>query len=253
MLKIKNYVRVQTAAEAWKLNQDRNNQVLGGMMWMRQADKEIETAIDLSDLGLDIITETEDEFIIGAMASLNQLMENEGFAEYTGGAVADAIKPIVGVQFRNTATVGGSIYAKLGFSDVFTLFLALDAKVRLFKAGDVDMREFAEMKNERDILTHVIVKKSPAKTCYQSVRGAATDFPILTFAARRSDDRVYAAIGARPGRAVLVESSMDKEELKKKIEENVSFGSNLKGSSEYRLHLAKVLADRAMERLGGEF
>ncbi len=252
MLKIKKYVRAQTLEEAWELNQDRNNQVLGGMIWMRQADKVIDTAIDLSDLGLDVITETENEFIIGAMASLNQLMENEGFIEYTDGAVIDAIKPIVGVQFRNMATVGGSIYAKLGFSDVFTLFLALDAKVRLVKAGDVEIRDFAEMKNERDILTHVIVKKSQAKIFYQSVRGAQTDFPILTFAARRTDDRMYIAVGGRPGKAVLLEGNMDRDEMKKRMEEEVSFGSNLKGSGEYRLHLAKVLCDRAVERLGGE-
>ena len=39
---------------------------------------------------------------------------------YTAGAVREAVRHIVGVQFRNCATVGGSIYGRFGFSDVLT-------------------------------------------------------------------------------------------------------------------------------------
>lgn len=45
----------------------------------------------------------------------------------TGGAVRESLRHIVGVQFRNLATVGGSIFGRFGFSDVLTMFLALDS------------------------------------------------------------------------------------------------------------------------------
>ena len=37
-----------------------------------------------------------------------------------------SLRHIVGVQFRNCATIGGSIWGRYGFSDVLTMFLAMD-------------------------------------------------------------------------------------------------------------------------------
>ena len=89
----------------------------------------------LSALGLDTIEETDTEIRIGAMATLRDLETNTALNAYTAGAVREAVRHIVGVQFRNCATVGGSIYGRFGFSDVLTLFLALDCEVELYKAG----------------------------------------------------------------------------------------------------------------------
>ena len=62
-----------------------------------------------------------------------------------------AVKDIVGVQFRNMATVGGSLWGRFGFSDVLSVFLALDSYVELYKGGIVHLREFAKMPYDRDI------------------------------------------------------------------------------------------------------
>ena len=64
-------------------------------------------------------------FSIGAMVTLRQLELHPGLAAYTDGAVRESVRHIVGVQLRNLATVGGSIYSRFGFSDVLTMFLAL--------------------------------------------------------------------------------------------------------------------------------
>ena len=68
----------------------------------------------------------------------------EGLSHYTEGAVKDAFRHIVGVQFRNLATVGGSLFGRFGFSDVLTLLLALDCDVELYKGGIMSIQEFAE-------------------------------------------------------------------------------------------------------------
>ena len=44
---------------------------------------------------------------------------------------------------RNCATVGGSVYARFGFSDILTCLLALDAYVELYHGGMVPIKEFA--------------------------------------------------------------------------------------------------------------
>ena len=93
--------------EAYELNQKKGNCILGGMLWTKMQNRMIQTAIDLCDLGLNTIEETEEEFLIYAMVSMRQLETDAGLNAYTQGAVRDAVKDIVGVQFRNLATVGG--------------------------------------------------------------------------------------------------------------------------------------------------
>ena len=62
MIKIKNYKKVENLEEAWELNQKRTNRIIGGMLWVKMSDANVQTAIDLSGLGLDQIEETEEEF-----------------------------------------------------------------------------------------------------------------------------------------------------------------------------------------------
>ena len=70
MLNIQNYIKVESLDEAYELNQKKNNKIIGGMMWMRMGDSRINTAIDLSGLGLDKIEENDDEFRIGCICLL---------------------------------------------------------------------------------------------------------------------------------------------------------------------------------------
>ena len=182
MITIQKYVRAQSLEEAWQLNQAKRNRIVGGMLWLRLGRGGVGTASGLSGLGLDKIEETDTEFSIGAMATLRQLEQHEGLNAYTCGAVRNAVKDIVGVQFRNMATVGGSIWGRFGFSDVLTVFLGLDAYVELYKGGIVPLETFVSMKKDRDILVRLIVKKAPARIVYTAMRIQRTDFPVVTCA-----------------------------------------------------------------------
>ena len=117
MIKIKDYIRAGSLEEAYELNQKRSACILGGMLWTKMGERQVQTAIDLSGLGLDQIEESEEEFSIGCMVTLRQMEEHEGLNAYTDGAARESVRSIVGVQFRNLATVGGSIFGRFGFSD----------------------------------------------------------------------------------------------------------------------------------------
>ena len=118
MIKIREYVKVKNLEEAYQLNQKKSSCVLGGMVWLKMGSRNVGTAIDLSGLGLDSIEEDQNEFRIGAMVSLRDLETDKGLEQYTHGAMKESLRHIVGVQFRNCATVGGSIFGRFGFSDV---------------------------------------------------------------------------------------------------------------------------------------
>ena len=258
MMTIREYARPATLEEAWQLNQKKPNRVLGGMLWLKMEKINVGTAIDLSALGLDTIEETDTEILIGAMATLHDLETNAALNAYTAGAVREAVRHIVGVQFRNCATAGGSIYGRFGFSDVLTLFMAMDCSVELYKGGIVSLREYAERPYDRDILVRLIVKKEEAEFFYQSVRNSQTDIPVLTCAAARLENGSYRiAIGARPLKAVLFElpakAGVSAQELAQnfadEVKQKIVTGSNMRGNAEYRRHLAGVLTKRAVLEL----
>ena len=260
MMTIREYARPATLEEAWQLNQKKPNRVLGGMLWLKMEKINVGTAIDLSGLGLDTIEETDEGFSIGAMVTLRQLELHPGLAAYTDGAVRESVRHIVGVQLRNLATVGGSIYSRFGFSDVLTMFLALNASVELYKGGVVPLAEYAQRPYDRDILVRLIVKKTPMQLYYQSVRNSQTDFPVLTCAAAKlADGSIRAAIGARPGKAVLYTAAPEAGETAEEfaasfaaeVKADIKTESNLRGGAEYRRHLAGVLTKRAVCRLEG--
>lgn len=262
MITIQNYVRAQSLDEAYELNQKKGNKILGGMLWLKTCNATINTAIDLSELGLDTISETDEEFTIGAMATLRSLELHEGLNTFSQNAIADAVKDIVGVQFRNMATVGGSLYGRYGFSDVLTVFLMMDSYVRLHNAGIIPLSEYAKQEYDKDILVELIIKKSTAKFKYNAMRNQRTDFPVITCGTTVSDNNVKAVIGARPDRAIVINDDekiladgLNKEAIEKFAEyvaNNTKTGSNTRGSSEYRKHLIKVLTIRNLLEIGGQ-
>lgn len=263
MLTFKNYVRVQSLDEAYELCQKKSNVVLGGMLWLKMQKKSCNTAVDLCDLGLDTIEETDGEYRIGAMVSLRALETHTGLNDLTYGALKESVCRIVGVQFRNVATIGGSIYGRFGFSDVLTMFLALDAKVQLYHAGEMSLEEFAEYPREnRDILVRIIVPKVKRRIVYLSQRNTATDFPVLTCALSECQGKYTCVIGARPMKAVvfhddkgyLAEGITDGavKACAEEIAGRVRVGSNMRAGEAYRRRICKVLVRRALLKLREE-
>ena len=252
MLKIKEIVRPQSLEEAYELNQKRTNRILGGMLWMRMSNIQIQKAIDLSGLGLDKIEETEEEFSIGCMVTLRELELHTGLNTCFEGLIRRSVEDIVGVQFRNSATIGGSLFGRFGFSDVLTAFLVLDTYVELYRGGVCPLAEFAFRKRDNDILVRVIVKKTKGHYAYQSYRNTKTDFPVLAVAMAQAEDGVKVAIGARPQRAeVRIATDLERDTLKA-LADSFAYGSNMRASAEYRKHLASVLLKRAAEEIQGK-
>ena len=86
MMTIQNYVRPQTLEQAYELlSKNRRNRAVAGMLWLRLTGGSIQTAVDLCDLGLDTMEETDDAFVIGAMTPLRKLELDPGLPPTPAG------------------------------------------------------------------------------------------------------------------------------------------------------------------------
>lgn len=251
MFTAQQYVKAATLEEAWQLNQKRSTTLLAGGCWLRLTRRRVGTLVDLGGLGLDTIEETEGEFSLGAMVTLRQLETSEALNGAFGGLFKEMTRHIVGVQFRNCATLGGSLVSRFGFSDILTFLMALDCHVELAHAGLIPLAEYAKMPYDNDVLAKVHIAANGRRAAYESLRQSVTDIPVLTCAASVLDGTLRVVIGARPMRAVALEFPFPETdealaEICRQVEETVQFGSNLRGSGEYRRRMAGVLCRRAV-------
>lgn len=275
MIKIKNWVNPESIDEAYEiLNQRINNRVLGGGAFLRLAhDLTIDTAVNLSNLGLDLIEENEEGFEIGAMTTLRQLEVHEGLNNYFSNIFRTALENIVGVQLRNIATIGGTVFAKYGFSDLITALMVLNTRLEFYKYGEIGLDEYLKMprahkRDAKDILIKVKIKKEDIKCSFKMVRNSTSDFAMVNVGVSKVDGLYKIAVGARPGVACYAEEAMklinasahllneasDQEmtEVLKTLPKNLVFGSNRFGDKAYRVAMSQLLVKRALLEVNDE-
>lgn len=251
MLKIRNYAVVQSIDEAYTLLQNnKTNRIIGGMLWLKMMDIMVHTAIDLSECNLDQIEEKNGELWIGAMVSLRSLETSSLLETYDGGVMKQAVKHIVGVQFRNLATIGGSVASKFGFSDVICALMGLNCDVVLHHGGRMSLASYLEKKEERDVLTHIVLSSKIHSASYQCIRKSATDLPVLTLCLGKAEQYIV-SVGSRPKKAVrfVFEANTPLASMIETIMQEVELEDNGRASAKYREMVLPVLLKRAYEEV----
>ncbi len=258
MFTARELVRPQTVDEAYRILTERpDNVLLGGCAFLRMGARKIATAVDLSRLGLDHIGETAEFIELGAMATFRAVETHPACRDNFRGMLSRAVGNVIGVQFRNLVTVGATVYAKYGFSDLITALLALDTEVALHAAGRMPLADFLDKPPARDILTHIYIKKDGRAAAYQSLRNSASDFPLVNAAVARRDGDWTVVVGARPARAQLARAASqalsgpwpDAATAAALAADELAFGGNVKASAGYRRAMAAVLVRRAVEEV----
>lgn len=262
-MKFNNYVKVNSLEEAYKiLSENKSSSVIGGGMYFRLNNNSIDTVIDLSNLDMGYIEEEEDGIEIGAYTTLRELEKSPLLKSYFNGFLSEASAEIAGVQLRNMATMGGTVYGRYGFSDILTPLLVLNTSIEFFKNGRYTLDQFFKMKKKpRDILTKIIIEKNHSKGVFKSIRLTNSDFSMLNAAVVKNKEEFKIAVGARPMvccRAVksedIINSSekIDEKTIEKvctAAESEFSFGNDVKASFEYRKELCGVLLRRCFQEV----
>ena len=113
MFTFTNFFPASTIEEAYnELVKNKKNVILGGTSYLRMGNANYNTAVDISNVeDIDKIIEKEDSFEIGAMVSFRQLETDKALYKYFP-VISSAVYDIVGVQLRNNARIGATVFTK---------------------------------------------------------------------------------------------------------------------------------------------
>lgn len=256
-MNVNNYVKVNTLEEAYRLLKGNPlNKVLGGGLYLKKANASVNTLIDLSLLGLDKIEDEGDFVKVGALVTQRQFETSPLIKDIYSGMLADAVSQIMGPAFRNSATIGGSLVSKYGFSDVCTALLAANTTLVFYPSGEKSLADYlAEPGVRGEILTHVLIKKCHRNSFFKKVGITALDYPIVNVAISYcvKHDRYTIAVGSRAGVAMLASDAMEylnnggKDFTKaSELIGNMKFTDSLSAKADYRKHLAKTYVKRGL-------
>lgn len=259
MLSFNTLLRPTSVGEAYEMAvKHKFAPLLAGTCWTRLGRRIHPVAIDLSELGLRYIRESENDIRIGAMATQSDVEQHPALQSLGRGLLPKAVHEILGVQFRNMATMGASVASKFGFSDIIPALLALHAHVELYKGGRMTLLDYLETYNARDILTEIIIPKQDIPVAIEALRISRGDFPLLTGAIAKEGHRFEVYIGTRPGLAKLAEraSALLTEkgpqaalEAGQLAAQELDFQTNSHASADYRMNMTKNMVVRLVEEV----
>ena len=75
MLKIKSYVKVKSVAEAYELNQKKTNRIIGGMLWLKMMNINIQTAMVLTK-SVELLTCAIKDYIQAILHKYPEIQSN---------------------------------------------------------------------------------------------------------------------------------------------------------------------------------
>jgi CO/xanthine dehydrogenase FAD-binding subunit len=258
LMRFDKFLQPENLKEALEIiKEDSNSVILGGTTFLRLSDKKYSTGIDLSNLGLDYIKENNNQIEIGAYTSLRTIETDPIINKYFRNLLPKSLENLIGIQFRNNATIGGAIFGRLGFTEIITALLVLDCELEFEENGFIPFREFiSSWKIKRDILKKIIIKKQKGNCSYKMMRNSNADFAILSVAVSNFDS-IKIAVGTRPAIAKLsvkasqiINSDNNKiDEAANIIAEEFKFGKDLRAESKYRKMIAPILVSRALQEV----
>ena len=256
-LRANNYYKAKSLEDAYnKLKENPKNAIIAGGLWMKKTGLQYNELIDLSELGLDQIKEEKGFIHVGAMVSLRDFENSPLIKSLNSGATAFGVREILGPAFRNSATIGGSIFGRYPFSDVIAALLPLDVKVKLYPSQEMSLEEFLNYRGKIDgILEEIIIKKEEGKGFYKKMKATALDFPMINFSIVKRNNKHYIAIGSRPMVASLAPKAMALADQGKFVEaaemaaEELQCLDSSNISKEYRMDLVRVYVRRGLEEV----
>ena len=257
-LRANNYYKAKSLEDAYnKLQENPKNAIIAGGLWMKKTGLSYETLIDLSELGLDKIEEKAGYIHVGAMVSLRDFENSPLINSLFSGATAFGVREILGPAFRNSATIGGSVYGKYGFSDVITGLLGYKVDLVFYPEAVVSLLDYVNKPGFYDgILTHVRIYKEDLKAFFKKVGITALDYPILNVAVTKGKE-YRVVVGSRPlvaarclkAEAYLNEGGKDFARAAELALEELKFGDSIATKGEYRKQLALTYVRRGLEEV----
>lgn len=232
--------------------------------------------IDLRKVStLSDIKSTNEGLAIGAMTTYHQL-ETSKDVKSKFPVLSEAASLVADMQVRNMGTIGGSITYSDPAGDLPAVVLALDAQINTVtstgKGRRISIDEWFQgllttAISPTEILTSIDFPSLPAQTgaAYEKFANKASHYAVVGVAAVITGDGNGNCVEARVGitgagdyavRAVNTEAALKGKKLDlstireaaARAADGIDCLSDIHASAEYRQHLTKVYARRAIER-----
>jgi aerobic carbon-monoxide dehydrogenase medium subunit len=257
------YARPASVQEAVRLLAAHDNarplaggQTLVNVMKTRLAAPDV--LVDLGDLGelRGIERAPEGGLELGAMVACADVMASAVVGEVRP-ILAEVAARIADVQVRNRGTVGGNVCANDPTNHLPPLMVALDSTMtiagtsgeRTVQANEFFLGVYLTAVGPGELLTRITVPAG-RRDGYASVTIGKDGTGIVNVAASLEGDGPRVAIGCVDAVPVLVRPADSGDASVSEAVRTASFSppSDVHGSSEYRRHLAEVLAVRAVRQ-----
>ena len=258
------YARARSLPEAFELAQRPGAKVLAGgqslipALNLRLSSPEL--LVDITGLPLRDISLEQGVLRIGALVTHSQIERSEEVARHAP-LLAEAVKHVAHPAIRNRGTLGGSIALADPAAEYPACMVALDATVvvagpageRLVKAERFFKGLFEVDLAPGELVTAVEVpaQLKDQRSVFLELARRHGDYAIIGLAAYRgkSTRLVFCGAGPTPVLARRASQSTDLEEAKRLLEQDLDPPADLYNTSATKLHLAKVLLERAWNRL----
>lgn len=248
------YHRPQTLAEAIELIQRKQplTRPLGGGTAINFKEDQPFAVVDLQGLGLDAIQQQGHLLHIGAMVTLQQLLEVPDLP----AALGKVIRLQATYNLRHQATIGGSLASADGRSPLGVAMLALDTQLELLPGErTLSYGDFLALRDEF-LPANLISAASfnlQTELAYEYVARSPADLPIVCAAlARWPSGRLRLALGGWGKTPALVLDGQGQEGLRLAAEAAFSNAADEWASAAYRRQVAGVLATRCWQHLASE-
>jgi CO/xanthine dehydrogenase FAD-binding subunit len=271
---VQTYQRPSSIEEAWSLLNEKGKSaklVGGGVDVALFVSPEITTLIDLTLLPHRSIQMRDGKLVLGAGVTLTEMLESPIVGDYLGGTLERMLRQVASPLLRNAATLGGALASTHPWSDVITLFLALDAQVTQY-AGQLKTASLEELLKQRGTIDRAIITEivlpAPAERTYVSFEKfvrTGVDVGMLNCACRLvlgdegcSDVRIVfggtPAIGQRINtvEAALTGKRLDPSVIEAVAElaaESIPARDDVRASADYRRVLAAAGVRRCLHRI----
>ena len=204
---------------------------------------------------------------IGAGVTYNDFLANDAMKQYT--ALYDAVSSVGDVQVRNRGTIGGAAAHADPAADVPAALLVLGATLvaqgpngqREIAADDFFVDILTTALEPDEVLTQIKLPAAAGSSAYEKFAHPASGYAVCGVAARVDGSDVKVALTGATYKATrltgvedaLKGGTIDAAAIEAAVENvgDQDWAGDHFASAEYRAHLAKVYAKRALMRAAG--
>ncbi len=268
------YVKCKDLTQAYDLleKEEQVYPLAGGtdlIVGMRGGKFAAKIIVDIKDLPeLKILEENDQGIVIGAAVTLNEIATFKPIIDHAL-VLAEGAHTVGSYPIRNRATLAGNICNASPAADTAAPLMVLNAQVKITGSHGkrtVSINEFfvgpgQNVLKKGELVESVLIPRpypNGTGVYLKASRTGSVDLATVGVAVQSWDNKVQVAVGAvaaTPVRAISVEKAVNENGEKdlaraaSLARDDISPITDLRGSREYRYHMAEVLIRRGIEKV----